>query len=130
MSLVKTILDTHVPLADRSSIPRAVLDMFRKVRQQWQEHAQVINGRIEFGNPTSGPVNISGVWQKVTTPATANTDFTVVHNLGRVAAGVTRMQSVGAACDVYVSSSDPGTSTTQVVLRASASSVPVVLFII
>jgi hypothetical protein len=129
MTFVKTILDTHIPVEPGGAqrAPKYILDVFRKLRQQWQEHAQVINGNLEFGNPTSGPVNINGVWQTAVTPSTPNTDFVITHNLGRVPANYNPTMK-SAACDVYESPTANPNPETQIILRATAASVNLTFF--
>ena len=104
--------------------PKELDNVYRQV-------ATVINGGLSFGDGNHGQSdNINGTWVSVQTPGTSNTDFVVQHNLNRVASGVIVMQKKGAACDVFISPDDPGTSTSQVILRASAALVNVVLFIV
>jgi hypothetical protein len=107
---------------------KAFATMLNKI---WVFSANVINNHISFGDGNhSQSDNVDGKWVTTTTPAVANTDFNVLHNLGRVASGVILMQAKDAATDIYVSPSDPGTSTTQIIMRATAGSVLVVLFVV
>ena len=96
------------------------------LRRIYEQVSQAINGRISFGNGTT-PDNIDGVWISVTTPGTANTDFTVTHNLGRVPVGYIVMRK-SAAVDVYTGS--VAATTTQLTLRATVISVDVVIFVV
>jgi hypothetical protein len=71
-------------------------------RRRFENISRVVNGGLDFGTPPPvspttvvptvnngiGPGNISGFWVNVTTPATANTTFTVTHNLGRIPNGI------------------------------------------
>lgn len=110
--------------------PKTPIDILvQKVQRVWQLMAIAVNGNIEFGNPTSGPVNIRGAWISVTTPGVANTDFTVTHNLGRPAAGYLIMTK-DRAVDIYTSPTVNGSPNTQIILRATVASAVVTLFII
>lgn len=115
----------------------AQLTQTPKPRPSWWQAIQlwvkavstVINGNIEFGNPTSGPANIRGVWASVTAPGAANTDFTVVHNLGRPAVGYLVM-TTDRAVAIYTSPSANGSPNTQTILRAGVASAVMTLFIL
>jgi len=126
MSFVKSILNTHIP--DHNNIAKPVLGVFQRLTQQWQELAQVINGTVEFGNPTSGSVNIQGRWATVTTPVSADTDFVVTHNLGRPAVNHSPTTK-SAACDVYLSPTVNPSPNTQIILRATVGGVALTFFI-
>jgi hypothetical protein len=107
---------------------RSVPPWWQSLQQTHQLVAKAINGNIQFGNPTSGPVNILGVWKTVTTPGVANTDFTVTHNLGNTVSGV-MVGTKNAACDVYISPSANSSPTTQVILRATGVGTVLTLFL-
>ena len=109
--------------------PKPMQHWWQSFQRIYQLVASVINGNIEFGNATAGPGNISGSWITVTTPGTANTDFTVIHNLGRAAAGYLIMTK-SAACDVYTSPTVNGSPLTQLILRATATGVTLTIFVI
>lgn len=100
-----------------------------RLRQWIERTARIVNGNIEFGNPTSGPANIRGAWVTVTTPGVANTDFTITHNLGRAAVGYLIVAKT-AACDVYTSPTVNNNPTTNLILRASATGVNLTIFVI
>ncbi len=104
------------PQLKASKFP-SIGSLFMMLQQFWQQLARVINGNIEFGNPTSGPANINGVWITTTTPAAANADFTVTHNLGRPAVGYILMQSINNAGDIYTSPTANPSPNTQLILR-------------
>jgi hypothetical protein len=125
MSYIKPILDTHV--APHNNIAKPVLGVFQRLTQQWQELAQTLNGTIEFGSPTSGPVNVKGSWKTATTPAVINTDFTVVHNLGHPVVNHTP-STKNAACDVYISPTANPKPNTQIILRATVGNVALTFF--
>lgn len=90
---------------------------WQSLQRIYQQVARVINGNIEFGNPTSGPANINGVWITTTTPVAANVDFTITHNLGRPAVGYILMQSINNAGDLYTSPTPNPNPNTQLILR-------------
>jgi hypothetical protein len=90
----------------------------------YQQTAKTINGGLSFGDGTHTD-NISGFWT-TQTPALANTDFTVTHNLHRLPAGYLAMEK-SAACDVFTGSVAP--TTTQITLRASVGGVTLRIFI-
>lgn len=91
--------------------------------------AQAFNGNVEFGNPTSGPANIRGVWASIVTPGAPNTDFTITHNLGRPCVGYIVMTK-NAACDVYTSPTANAAPNTTIILRATAATVALTIFLI
>jgi hypothetical protein len=98
------------------------------LRQVYERISRVVNGNVELGNPTSGPANIRGNWTSVTTPGTANTDFTVTHNLGRPAVGYL-VATKNAACDVYTSPTANPNPNTQIILRATVINVNLTIFL-
>jgi hypothetical protein len=110
-------------------LPKPKPNWWQNFQKLWQQLAKVVNGNIEFGNPTSGPANIRGVWVSVTTPGPPNTDFTITHNLGRPAVGYWIMQSNGAA-DIYTSPTPNPNPNTQLILRDTAGSFNLVIFVI
>lgn len=101
---------------------------WQSLQRIYQLSAKAVNGNIEFGSPTGGPININGVWATPTTPGAANTDFTVVHNLGRAAVAYV-VCAKNAACDVYTSPSVNSSPTTQIILRATGTTVALTLFL-
>lgn len=103
--------------------------IWNRFRNVYNIIQKAMNGNIEFGNPTSGPANINGVWVTVTTPGAANTDFTITHNLGRAAVGYIIMTK-NAACDVYTSPTANPNPTTQLILRATGTTVALTIFVI
>jgi hypothetical protein len=96
------------------------------VKRRIEDVARAINGQIEFGNPTSGPVNISGTWVKTQTPG-ANVEFTVKHNLGRMPNGML-VASLDQAAMIYASRLASWT-TTQAFFKCSVASVNLVGFV-
>ena len=58
-----------------------------EIRARFGDLARVLNGGIEFGNPTTGPVNMQGTFAEGTTPGSADAEFTLQHNLGYVPTG-------------------------------------------
>lgn len=100
-----------------------------------------LQGRLRFGSNSSDTTspnvganvnsstmgeNIAGQFVNFTTPATANTTFTVPHNLGSTPVGHI-VASKDSAVDVY---GDPSTwSSTNITLKATAPSAQVTLFL-
>jgi len=103
--------------------------IWRKFRNVYNRIQTAVNGNIEFGNSTSGAGNIRGTWVTVATPGAANTDFTITHNLGKPATGYIVMTK-NAACDVYTSPTANPNPTTQLILRATGSTVNLTIFVI
>ena len=108
---------------------KGALDAFASMLQKvYRNLVGVINGRISFGDGSNAD-NIDGVWGTVTTPGTANTDFSISHNLGRVPVGylvVTR----DIAVTIYNGSGGIGSWTTSTItLRASLASANITVFI-
>lgn len=99
-----------------------------RLKQLYDMVARVINGNVEFGNPTSGPININGVWATVVAPAAANSDFVVTHNLGRAAVAYL-ICTKDRACDVYTSPTANSSPSTKIILRASVASASLTLFL-
>lgn len=121
--VVDTLEDVRVPGG-----PNEPLGRFQQMlRKLYEQLARVVNGGISFGNSLhSLPDNIDGVWLSTTTPAGANTDFTLTHNLGRVPSGwIVAMQDKAAS--VYFGG--VAATTTELTLRCSVASVAVRLFI-
>jgi hypothetical protein len=121
---VPSTMNTAVPIGH----PMKADPLWKRWRLIYEQVSRTINGNVEFGNPTSGPVNILGVWKGVTTPSIANTDFTVTHNLGRTCVGVD-VKTKNGACDVWVSPSVNPNPNTQIILRASVASITLSLFL-
>jgi hypothetical protein len=117
-----------------NSLPPSKDKTWTSWRQIYEQLARVVNGNVGFGNPTSGSDNIGGQWGKVNesttivTPATPNTDFTVTHNLGQPAVGID-VKSKNKAVDVYTSPTANPHPATQTILRATAASATITLFI-
>lgn len=94
--------------------------------QQWAQIAQVINGNIEFGNP-SAPGNIKGVWYSGTTPATPDEEFSIPVNLNYVPNGWI-MISLDQAAVVYKGATS--WTSKAITLKCNTASVNVVLLVI
>lgn len=88
------------------------------LQKLYQQLARTINGNLTFGDGTN-PDNIS-VFYATVTPAVANVDFVLTHNLNRVPAGYLAVEK-SAACDVYTGSVAP--TATQITLRSSVNGV-------
>jgi hypothetical protein len=95
------------------------------VRKIYEALARVINGQLSFGNSTSLD-NISGYWFSGTTPGTPGTDFTLVHNLGRVPVGYL-VFAKGASVDIYTGS--VSATSTNITLQATVGNVLVTIFV-
>lgn len=108
--------------------PKPPEKWWQSLQQVYQLVVKAINGNIEFGSPTAGPVNINGVWATVVTPVAVNTDFTVTHNLGRATVAYL-LCTKNAACDVYTSPTANGSPNTQIILRATAAAVTLTIFL-
>ncbi len=110
--------------------PQSVKDkLWLMMRRIYENIARVVNGNIEFGNPTTGPANLRLSWVSVTTPAVANSDFTITHNLGRVAVGYW-IATKDRAVDIYTSPTANPNPTTQLILRATVASAVVTIIVI
>lgn len=109
-------------------IPTSGEDLPRSVKT-YLDRVIKVYFNISFGQKTDNTdigQNISGFWATGTSPATANTQFTVNHQLGRVPVGFD-LKRANAAASFY----DSGTTwtSTQIFLKASAASVAYTLFI-
>ena len=124
MKVPVQLQDPAPPLEGQSSPPI----WWQSLQRIYQLVAKAINGNIEFGSPTAGPINVNGVWAIPVTPGAPNTDFTVIHNLGRVAVAYI-VCAKNAACDVYTSPSANASPTTQLILRGTVAGVTLTLWI-
>lgn len=99
----------------------------KMLRKIYEQAARIINGQLSFGDSNNSiSDNIAGTWVKTTTPAGANTNFTVTHNLGYLPNGwIVAMQDKAAS--IYLGSI-PATLT-ELTLKCSVASVAVRLFI-
>jgi len=106
---------------------KSIFDRFQgSVKKYVEAITSVLNGQVSFGNGTDVD-NLQGRWVNTISPAVANTDFTVDHNLGRVPVGFIVI-SVDKAAVIYT-----GTiawTTTQMTLKASAATVALRIFVI
>jgi hypothetical protein len=93
-----------------------------------RQHARVLGGNVSFGNGTNGNTdqNVNGVWITATTPATANTPFTLNHALGRVPVGfdVKRINKAGTIFD-----SGTTWTATQIFVESNVASATFKLFV-
>ena len=96
------------------------------VRNFAERLAFIVNGHVGFGDGTNHD-NIDGAWVTAMTPLVVNTDFVVVHNLGRIPVGCLVMAK-DAACDVYTGS--VAATASNLTLRATVAGVTVRLFIV
>jgi hypothetical protein len=95
--------------------------MLQKIHQQV---ARVINGKIGYGDGTNAD-NIDGVWASETF-ASANTDTTITHNLGRVPVGF-HVVSKSVSCDIF--NGVAAWTTTTITLQSSVAPATVKLFV-
>ena len=101
-------------------------NLFAQMLQKiYRNLAFVVNGHISLGDGTNSD-NIDGVWATVNTPATAGTDLTINHKLGRVPVGY--IQAAASSGMTVWNGSVPATATT-LTLRFSAGSSAIKLFI-
>jgi hypothetical protein len=117
---VTPTLDFTVVSLKQSSLNRFVA----MLRQVYQNLTQVINGRIGFGDGTKSD-NLDGVWVTATF-ASANTDTTFTHNLGRVPVAYF-VAKKSKSCDVFT-----GTlawTSSQITLQGTVAGTTVLLFI-
>lgn len=93
-----------------------------------RNHARVLAGNISFGQNNADPSkNIAGYHaQNVVTPASANTQFTITHNLGYVPQRFW-VTNINQNATIYQGST-PWT-TTAIYLQCSGSSVTCSLFV-
>ena len=90
--------------------------------------SRVLNGNVEFGNTRDGVININGSWQSTVTPGVVDTEFTLIHNLGRIPEGIL-VVSVDKAAIIYASRKTSWT-TTQAFFKCNVATVALVGFII
>lgn len=121
--VVDTLEAVKVPGLPTEPLPR----FQQMIRKLYEQLARIVNGQISFGDSLNSiSDNIAGTWVSTTTPAVANTDFTVVHNLGRLPSGwIVAMQDKAAS--IYLGTL-PSTET-ELTLKCSVASVAVRLFI-
>lgn len=99
---------------------------WQSLQRVYQQAARVINGNLEVGSPTAVFIssqapnngNVFGNWVSVLTPATPNTDFTVIHNIGRPPIKMD-IGIKSSACIIYVSPTPNPNPNTQAILRAT-----------
>lgn len=122
MRVITTIDTVNVsPEPTKSWLQKFILSY----RRLYEQMANVINGRISFGDGEDAD-NIDGVWANETAPAAPNTDFTVTHNMGRVPVGYLVTQSDRA---VLVYDGSVPATTTEITLRADVADAVIRLFI-
>lgn len=102
-------------------------------KQRQFNKTQAINSGIDFGlstetNITTYTGNMGGQWRNVTTPAGANTEFAIPHDLGRVPSHYHYIMEKDG--NIY-QLPDTGTAwtTTQIFVKCSASSSKLRIFI-
>lgn len=98
----------------------------RVLQTSWQQATGVVNGNLSFGDGVDSD-NINGKWVNFITPTTPDTDFFIIHNLGRLPVGYQiHMKSVAA--DLY-NGSQPATDT-RICLRSNIGNVEMRVFIL
>jgi hypothetical protein len=127
-------------------IPGLKDKMWYKMRQLYEQVALAFNGNVSFGqevnlsgvdiipNQAVSPMtasriaggNIDVVFVVLTTPGVANTDFIVVHNLGRFASGYFVVAQTAAG---IVYNGAGLTNTTQIALRCNTAGIGVKLLV-
>lgn len=100
----------------------------QKLQKRMLDVSRAINGRIEFGSPSNGPVNIQGFWEDTITPGVADTEFTVNHNLGYIPTGML-VVAVDKAAIIYTSRKNQWT-TTQAFFKCNQATVNLQGFVI
>lgn len=103
------------------SLNLGVKNLWLMLSQYWLRLITIINGQIGFGNGVTKD-NLNLAWGNVVTPGAPNTDFGVVHNLGRVPVGYI-VVSKSAAVDVYTGS--VAATITTLTLRATVAGVAI-----
>lgn len=96
------------------------------VRKLYEQLARIINGQINFGDGLLRD-NIDGAWGVVPDTGPANTDFTVVHNLGRIPVGYWLM-TTDVATNIYTGT--VSWTSTEITLKSSAANAAINLFIV
>jgi len=105
----------------------SLVDRFRQATKKYVERlANILNGQISFGNGTALD-NMQGRWINAITPVAPDTDFTVVHSLGRVPVGFITV-SVDKAGVIYLGTV-PAT-TINLTLKCSTASTTIRIFVI
>lgn len=94
-------------------------------------NSNAINGNLSFGNISAGKVsgNLHSQMFTGTSPATANTAFTLTHDLGQIPNGAILIQS-NAAATLYGNMNDQSWTTTTITLLMSVASVDYVIIIL
>lgn len=96
------------------------------VRKLYEQLARVVNGLISFGNGISRD-NIDGEWASVPDTGTADTDFTITHNMLRIPVGWILMNQTKAG--VLYKGSVPWTTTT-ITLKCNVANDNILIFIV
>jgi hypothetical protein len=114
------------PPRPRPGEPRDFFTFAMVIRKLYEQLARVVNGQISFG-PGTKYDNIAGVWATVVDTGLANTDFTIIHNLGYVPSGWIPMNQTLAGV-LYKGS--VAWTTTMITLRCSVAHDNVTIFIV
>lgn len=103
-------------------------DKFAKmIRKLYEQLVRIVNGQLSFGNGSGIGDNMAGVWAAVEDTGSADTNFTITHNLLYIPTGYIVMnQSIAGS--VYQGSL-PWT-TTQITLKCSTAHANILIFIL
>ena len=97
------------------------------IQKRFLDISRVLNGSVEFGNPTLGLKNIQGYWLSVVTPGVADTEFIVTHNLGYIPTGIIVFR-VDKAAIIYASQVNLWNAT-QIRLKCNVATVALIGFV-
>ena len=122
----------YVPRPDEVTIQNGQLNPFsvRNLRDQVDRLTAAFNGKISLGNGDSSSQagNLDLVFAKAVTPASANTEFTVRHELGRIPVGFLPV-SIDKAGIVYASRKGSWTKTS-IFLKCSAATASITVLLL
>ena len=105
----------------------SLIDRFKQATKKYAERlANILNGQISFGNGVALD-NMQGRWANATTPVVPDTDFTVVHSLGRVPVGFITVQIDKAGIIYYGTIS---ATVQNLTLKCSTASTTIRIFVI
>jgi hypothetical protein len=114
-------------LPNQPDIPEKIEPpVIHTVRWFWEQISRILNGNISLGGPTT-PDNINGFWFTGITPAIANTEMNILHNLNRVPVGYLVVRN-DAPLELY----DSGTAwtSTLIYLKSPNTDVNFTIFIV
>lgn len=106
--------------------PPELVGYSKMIRKLYEQLVRIVNGQLSFGNGST-PDNIAGVWAHVPDTGTANTDFTITHNLLYLPQGWLLVSQTKAGV-LYLGS--VAATKTQITLRCSVANDDILIFII